>query len=508
MISAPVARNPPRGGVISERRRLQSAELKGDPGVASKTADGSRSLIAQRARVFDHLFDAVVVTDLAGTIIDWNAGAVRLYGYERAEALGQPVSMLHAPEDVERITAEVFAAIEATGAWTGEIRRRGRDGGIGWIESCVVPVVGDEGAPIGAIGVNRDITERKRAEQQLRDAEARWRALLEVSADAIIVTDADGAIALVNGRAEGLFGYAREDLLGQPVEVLLPERLRAPHREHRARFMVAPTAAPMGGRLDLAGRHKDGHEIPLEIGLSLLNTPAGTWLMTSLHDLTVQRTMTERLHLLGTALAAAANGIAISDAEGVCQWINPGFTRITGYRDDEMIGRRFSKLKSGVHDAAFFADLWQTITSGRPWYGEIVNRHKLGHHYVEEQTISPVRDADGHLTHFVAVKQDVTARRAMERQLIDANDKLSAQLAEIEGLQAQLREQALRDPLTGLYNRRFLAEAIDRELARAEREGRALALAVLDLDRFKRINDTYGHRAGDAVLCAAAALLG
>ena len=462
---------------------------------------------SERARAFDYLFDAVVVTDMTGTITDWNAGAARLYGYEAAEMRGQPVSVLHAPEDVDRVTAEVFASIDRQGHWTGEIRMRRKDHSIGWIESFVIPLLDDTGVPIGALGVNRDISARKSAEQALRDSEARWRALLEVSPDAVLVSDKTGRIELVNAQAESLFGYGRDELLGGPVEVLLPERLRGRHQAHRTGFVSAPRPRPMEDREDLVGRHKDGREIPLKIGLSVLEQADGMWMVVILHDLTAQRAILERMRLLGAALAAAANGIAISDPTGVCQWVNPGFTRITGYAPDDIVGQRLSRLKSGVHDAAFFEELWATIQSGRPWQGEITNRHKLGHLYVEEQTISPVSDESGRITHYVAVKQDVSARKQMEAKLREANDNLQRHLVEIEALQVQLHEQAVRDPLTGLHNRRFLAEALEREIARAARDDRPLAAVIVDLDQFKQINDRYGHGAGDATLCAAAKIL-
>jgi diguanylate cyclase (GGDEF)-like protein/PAS domain S-box-containing protein len=206
-------------------------------------------------------------------------------------------------------------------------------------------------------------------------------------------------------------------------------------------------------------------------------------------------------------MGSTASAVAISDPGGVCLWVNPAFTRITGYPPEEIVGRPLSRLRSGAHDRAFYARLWDTILAGQVWEGEIVNRHRDGHLYNEEQTISPVRNEAGVITHFVAVKQDVTERRRMEEGLRAANETLRSQLEEIEALQAKLRDQALRDPLTGVYNRRFLAETLGRETARARRDSRAYAVVILDLDHFKGVNDAYGHEAGDRVLVAVAELL-
>jgi len=117
--------------------------------------------IKQRAKAFDYLFDAVVVTDLHGIIIDWNKGSEKLYGYCKKEAIGQPVNILHVPEDSESITSEVISAVQESGQWSGEIRMLHKDGHIGWIESMCVPIFDETKIMIGALGINRDITERK-----------------------------------------------------------------------------------------------------------------------------------------------------------------------------------------------------------------------------------------------------------------------------------------------------------------------------------------------------------
>lgn len=125
------------------------------------------SILVQRARAFDYLFDAVVVTDLQGMITDWNKGSEALYGYSKVEAIGQDVSMLHVPEDISHITAEVLAAVEKFGKWTGEVRMLHKDGHIGWIESMCVPILDDNNQMVGALGINRDISDRIKESERL-----------------------------------------------------------------------------------------------------------------------------------------------------------------------------------------------------------------------------------------------------------------------------------------------------------------------------------------------------
>jgi len=120
----------------------------------------NKKILKQRAKAFDYLFDAVVVTDVQGIIIDWNKGSENLYGYSKKEAIGQPVSILHVPEDTDHITTEVISSVEKSGKWTGEIRMLHKNGDIGWIESMCVPVYDSNNIIVGALGINRDISDR------------------------------------------------------------------------------------------------------------------------------------------------------------------------------------------------------------------------------------------------------------------------------------------------------------------------------------------------------------
>jgi PAS domain S-box-containing protein len=136
-----------------------------------------------------------------------------------------------------------------------------------------------------------------------------------------------------------------------------------------------------------------------------------------IQDITDRRHAEEQMQVQFSALTAAANAIVISDTQGRIEWVNPAFTRLTGYAAEEAIGKTSKLLKSGQHPPAFYAALWSTILAGKVWHGEIVNHRKDGSSYSEEMTITPVRGADGKLAHFVAIKQDVTERRVVERRM-------------------------------------------------------------------------------------------
>ena len=190
------------------------------------------------------------------------------------------------------------------------------------------------------------------------------------------------------------------------------------------------------------------------------------------------------LRVLSTAMDATANGIVITDLHGVIEWANPAFSLMTGYARHELLGQHTHILKSNEHDRAFYQGLWQTILAGQTWFGAMINRRKDGTLYDEEMSITPVRDATGQLSHFIAIKQDVTARKLAEAQLQAANEELTLRLAEISALHEQLRDMALRDPLTNLFNRRYLHEALLREVSLGATQCcEALLPAVFQADR-------------------------
>lgn len=190
------------------------------------------------------------------------------------------------------------------------------------------------------------------------------------------------------------------------------------------------------------------------------------------------------IHLLSTAIRSTANAIMITNKEGHIYWTNNAFTTLTGYTFEEVKGKTPRVLNSGYQTNMFFSEIWSTILSGNSWRGELVNRHKQGHTMVVEQTITPILDSKGVVEHFIAVHEDVTARKNAEEKVLYLAD---------------------HDPLTGLANRRFFERGLQQLLSSSERQ--AIAVLFLDLDRFKDINDTMGHEAGDALLIHTAASL-
>ena len=324
-------------------------------------------------------------------------------------------------------------------------------------------------------------------------------------------------------------------------------------------------------------------------------------------EIAERKSVEERLRTKAAALEAAANSIVITDVTGKIFWVNSAFTRLTGYSAEEALGQNPRMLNSGKQDRSFYAHLWQTITAGEVWHGEVTNRRKDGSLYEEEMTITPVRAENGDITHFVAIKQDITTRKAIAEALLHAEEKyrglveeavvgifqatpegriISAnpamarmhgyaspaelmskvsnaatelfvnpnQLQEItqqlekdgvahnveveiyrkdgskgwflsnlravrgphgkvvrhegtvqditdrKAAEEQVQFLAYYDALTGLPNRTLLRDRLAQALASARRRREKVALLFLDVDRFKTINDSLGHSAGDLLL--------
>ncbi|WP_232424189.1 sensor domain-containing diguanylate cyclase [Imhoffiella purpurea] len=226
-----------------------------------------------------------------------------------------------------------------------------------------------------------------------------------------------------------------------------------------------------------------------------------------MREISQRKSLEAELRARIAAVEAAGDAIVITDPHGHVLYANPAFSTQTGYSLEEVKGKHTRIFKSGRHPADFYADLWKTVLDGRVWRGELFNRRKDGSLCEEEMTIAPVLDDSARVEYFVAIKRDISERRNMERALQRANQQLQKNLAQIRLLQEELAEQAIRDPLTGLHNRRYLDETLPRELARAQHEGYSITAAMVDVDHFKRINDTWGHPAGDALLKSLAKLL-
>jgi PAS domain S-box-containing protein len=297
------------------------------------------------------------------------------------------------------------------------------DGHVTWASTTKMPLRDAKGNIIGTFGVSRDITERKRAEEALRDSEEKYRVLYQSSSDAIMMTaPPEWKFAAGNLAAMALFGARDErELVAAAPWSLSPEY--QPDGELssvKARQMI-DLAMERGSHL-FEWTHKkfSGEEFVATVTLTRMIYRGQLFLQGTVRDIT-ERKRAEAEHIrLVTAIEQSAEAVVMTNTEGAIEYVNPAFTRITGYNREEVLGQNPRILKSGKQDPALYQQLWATILNGQTWHGELINRRKDGSLYTEQMNITPVRDALGEVTHFIATKQDVTARKQLERQLIQA----------------------------------------------------------------------------------------
>lgn len=249
---------------------------------------------------------------------------------------------------------------------------------------------------------------------QLPEDRIPYRELFEANPQPMWVYDRKSLqFLMVNRAAIARYGYSRDDFSRMTIEdIRPPEDVPALH-EHLNHLSE-------GVRSSSGWRHRtsDGEIIDVELSSHDVEFAGRAAVLVQVHDVTARRAAQRERRLLSEALKAAANVVVITDREGVIQWVNSAFARITGYTPEEAVGRTPRDLiKSGKQDESFYHNLWRTILAGEVWRSQIVNRRKDGTEYVADETITPVRAEDGLISHFISVHEDITQRVAVEQDL-------------------------------------------------------------------------------------------
>jgi two-component system CheB/CheR fusion protein len=348
----------------------------------------------------------------------------------------------------------------------------------------VAPYRRADGAIDGAVLLFRDVSAEQAAEHSLRESEARARMLVESAPYTVLVSDERGVVLDCNAACERLFGYRKEELVGQNVTRLMDEHDRARHDGHVVRFMATGRSMIFGVGRDLTGRHKDGHLIDVHINVGVQRYEGqGLRFVAFIRDLTESRRAEAELRLAASVFNNALDGIVITAPDGRILKVNPAFERITGFARDDVVGSTDSLLRSDRHDAAFFADLDAQVRDSGSWQGEVWFRRQDGRLLPAWLSRTGLRDAHGEPEQTISVIYDLSEQ------------KLS---------QERIHHLAHFDALTGLPNRFLFRDRLGHAIAQAKRQGRKLALLFIDLDNFKHVNDTYGHPVGDQLLCLVA----
>ncbi len=359
---------------------------------------------------------------------DWDATHNRVFyskqwkamlGYaedEIGDSFMEWESRVH-PDDLAQAKADVESHLRGeTPMYMSEHRLRAKDGTYRWIlDRGQVVSRGPDGKPQRVIGTHTDITTRKSVERRMADSLVFTQTVLRSSPLGLVVYKAEGPAVLANESAERIVGANKATLLTQNFRQLESWRRFGLLAAAERALATGQPQAVTGSLVTTFGK-----SLWMDVRLVPFDYSDEKHLLIVMADETQKRETFSRLQLMHAAINAAPLGWVVTNAAGTIEWVNPAFTQMTGFTAEEVVGRNPRVLKSGQHDSEFYAGMWNTIKRGEVWTGEMFNARKDGRLYQEHMTIAPIRDESGEIRHFVALKQDITERKNLEKQLARA----------------------------------------------------------------------------------------
>jgi diguanylate cyclase (GGDEF)-like protein/PAS domain S-box-containing protein len=315
-------------------------------------------------------------------------------------------------------------------------------------------------------------------------------AVIEILEESVLVIDRQGLVVDLNPQARKFLDQGVNASIGKPVQTVFSTWLKDSALNlslDKARYQV---------KVQRVNRRF------YDISMTPLTDRTGAVLgrLVLWRDITAQKKIEEEFQKFFIAVEQSNASIVITDTASRIEYANPYFSLLTGYDLESVRGKTPQIFKSGQTPDDVYRSLWEAIVDGKEWGGEMLNKKKNGELFWEYNRISPMKDTEGNITHYLAIKEDITERKRKDDELKEAYANLQIQLNEIEDLHEQLKAESIRDRLTGLYNRKYMEETLEGEISRAIRTGSALSLVMIDVDKFKTVNDTFGHQSGDNLL--------
>ncbi|MBD0369739.1 MAG: PAS domain S-box protein [Pyrinomonadaceae bacterium] len=447
------------------------------------------------AAIVESTEDAIFGKTLDGIIASWNKGAERLYGYAAEEMIGKSISILlppDRPEELKLILETVRRGEHIKQFETVRVRKDGRRINV----SLTISPIKNEGRIVGVSTIARNITEQKQAEEMFRLA-------VESAPNAMVMVDESGSIVLINSQAEKLFGYSREELIGQSAEILVPERFRKSQPEYKQVFAAQPQARVMGAGISLYGLRKDGTEVPVEIGLNSIETEKGRLVLSSIVDITERKraeaALRESEERFAKAFESSPLALTITSLKtGRLLEVNDTFTQLSGYTRDEAVGHTTLELGLWSKPSDRESELGMIAERGRVHNIEYRFRMRDGRELVG--LLSAERIEIGGEPCALTVIQDVTERKQAEverERLLQRERRAREEAEEANRLKDEFLatlSHELRTPLTAMlgWTRMLRTKQLDENtsihaLETIERNVRAQTQLIEDLLDVSRI---------------------
>ncbi|HYD96016.1 MAG TPA: EAL domain-containing protein [Noviherbaspirillum sp.] len=428
---------------------------------------------------------AVFFVNPQGHVESWNKGAERIKGYRQEEVLGKHISLFYTDDDRRAGASEkLLKEAAAQGVAKQQAWRVRKSGEHFWADVTLTALYDVDGKLRGYSKITYDRTREHALMLSLEESEQTARALLESTTQAVVGINEDGQIRLVNKAAEEMFGYTRRDLLGKTLELLLPEQSRGRHVQQRSDYFRFARPRPMGQGMELSARRQDGSIFPIEASINMCETPAGPMAVSFITDITKRKGIENALLIERSQLKSILDYspllVSIKDLSGRIIIANQSFADVLGIPQNAVLGR-------GVFD------LLPPDVAKRVWQRDQEAVRSKGP--VREEEL--VRLKDGSSRTYATVRFPVSYINSLEPFGLCS---FSLDITEQKEAEQRALHAAQHDPLTDLPNRALVYEFGNHLLASAKRSGTMCAVLFFDLDRFKPINDTYGHEIGDKML--------
>ncbi|MGE4586783.1 MAG: PAS domain S-box protein [Mangrovibacterium sp.] len=365
-------------------------------------------------RVLNYMPDMFCIIGFDGLFRLVNPAWERILGWSSGELISRPFTDFVHPDDRERVRAATERLTKGNEIFRFENRHLCKNGSVKWLSWNAHPFL-EEGI---YMAVSRDMSEYRKALEDLKESEEKYRLLFDNHSAAKIMVDLDTRkIVEANNAAAELYGWSCSELTG----MLIDEVDTSPLTELKKRF--ENLFVEENYFRELKHRKADGSVFDVEIFGSVIRIGIKCFLHAIVHDITGKKQAERELRLLSRAIEQSPESTLIANSMGTIEYVNPAFTRMTGYLPDEVYGNNPKMLKSGYHKREFYVEMWRTISSGQDWHGEICNKRKDGMLYWEDAIISPIYNSEGKITHYVTVREDITDKKAMIRELVTAKEK-------------------------------------------------------------------------------------